>query len=366
MAESSGFGIPDYPVHADSAPSESIGLGCGWNFQPSPPGVGCDDTTIRVGRTESCKVTSTDPLGTGYAHQVTRWSNTLIGEYLAYCEDVRRLSPNTMRVYRAALTSYAEHLTSRKTTALNATREDVISWLVSMRDVAPRTLRQRHSIASGFHAYLVDNGDRRGNPVRLVPRARLTDFDRRVPTIAEVETCRALAGELVDRAAIALLYDCALRLEEATELRCHDVCVERWIITLVGKRGRRRKVPIVGARARATIAEQLLAVGNHGHVLQPPTRRIAPRYHPESIRRRLRHVALSAVGWDILPHDLRHARAEHLRAGDLDEFAIAKFLGHASIQQTATYVHPDDVAAAVARATRLHRLGAVRGPSASA
>ena len=147
-----------------------------------------------------------------------------------------------------------------------------------------------------------------------------------------------------DFAILSVLVHCALRREELANASMSRLQKRdgRWaFVDLVGKRGRRRTVPIPLA-AKAVIDEWTFAAGIESGFLFRRMRKGG----------RVTAFALSAWSvWDVVvrsanaagitdlaPHDLRRTSAKLCRTagGDLDQ--IQALLGHADLSTTAIYL----------------------------
>ena len=168
---------------------------------------------------------------------------------------------------------------------------------------------------------------------RFVPRAdrtRLFRLSSAHPTVA-----------IRDRALFALLLGSGLRRSEAASARRSDLHLEESIITINGKGGRVRRVPMSDT-VRAALATWLQKVPTHCESIFPQISRSGRllSVHPmsgaavaELLRRRTRQEALAP----IRPHDLRRTCVSDALEAGCDLLAIQQLLGHSSPQTTARY-----------------------------
>jgi integrase/recombinase XerC len=145
-----------------------------------------------------------------------------------------------------------------------------------------------------------------------------------------------------DAAVLGLLYGAGLRISEALSIKRCEAPVDRDALTVTGKGGKRRSVPIIepvkrGLETYLSLCpihlppEGPLFVGVKGGALSPRMIQFAVA--------ELR----GALGLpdSATPHALRHSFATHLlsRGGDLR--AIQELLGHASLSTTQIYTAVD-------------------------
>lgn len=276
--------------------------------------------------------------------------------YAQHLERVRRLSPATVRAYRADLRDLSATVADADVTEvdLEALREWL--WQATQRGDARSTLARRTAAARGFFAWAAETGLVAADPsLRLVAPKR----GRTLPQVATADGVRGMLDGLAERASrgdpvdlrdsamLEVLYGSAVRVSELTGLDIDDVDFDRATVRVLGKGSKERVVPF-GAPARraveAYVARARPALGERtdtassGSALFLGTRgaRISPRAVYDVVARELGKVlGTSAVG----PHALRHSAATHLLDGGADLRAVQEMLGHASLGTTQIYTH---------------------------
>ena len=118
------------------------------------------------------------------------------------------------------------------------------------------------------------------------------------------------------------------------------------MITVKGKGGRERMVPLNGAARRAikTYVEHLDAKakgGRHSSSFLFPSTGADGHLTRQRLVQELKALAVSAglEPKNISPHVLRHAFASHLLERGADLRAVQQLLGHADISTTQIYTH---------------------------
>jgi integrase/recombinase XerC len=163
----------------------------------------------------------------------------------------------------------------------------------------------------------------------------LDDTGAKTPGAAE-ETDRT---DLRDHAVLELLYGCGLRVAELCALDVDDVDVGRRMVTVHGKGGRPRRVPM--HERCATALSSWLEHGRDHYVTEasPPEavffNRVGRRLGPRDVRRLLDRRSPVPTH----PHALRHTFATHLLDGGADLRIVQELLGHASLETTQVYTH---------------------------
>jgi integrase/recombinase XerD len=175
-------------------------------------------------------------------------------------------------------------------------------------------------------------------------------------SIAEVDRLIAAARRLVEAAGAAdqrrhlrtlavveVLYATGMRVSELVSLPRAVLAGDGQVLTIKGKGGRERMVPL-NAPARAALAA-FLAVSDAAETT--PSRWLFPSRGAEGHLTRQRvgqdlKVVAETAGIDperVSPHILRHAFASHLLDRGADLRAVQQLLGHADISTTQIYTH---------------------------
>ena len=217
-------------------------------------------------------------------------------------------------------------------------------------DLAPSSLARKCSALRQFYGFLMDEGLRDDDPSPALPRPRSRRPLPRILNHAEVEALLLRAEEEAagDRpeavrllTLLELLYGSGLRATELVSLPLNAVPRDAPFLTVTGKGGQQRMVP-VSTRARQALS-RWLALRSAGSRHLFPSR--GEKGHVTRVRlfQMLRELALRA-GLDparVSPHVLRHAFATHLLEGGADLRVLQTLLGHADIATTQIYTHVD-------------------------
>ena len=278
------------------------------------------------------------------------WSG-LLDEYSAHLSAERGLSPHTVRAYRTDLADLALFVDVE---VGRVTLGRLRGWLARMADdgAATATVQRRVACARGFFAWA-----QREVPLSVNPAARLRAPKRRqhLPTVlpvgaveAGISGAEARVGEdddplaRRDLALVEVLYSSGLRVSEACGLLLRDVDRERQSLSVLGKGGKHRTVP-VGLPALRAIDSWLDVRPQLARAGSPETVFLGARGGALASRvaRRVVHELTSAAGpgMDVGPHGLRHAMATHLIEGGADLRSVQEMLGHASVATTQIYTH---------------------------
>lgn len=276
----------------------------------------------------------------------------------------RGAAANTLAAYRRDLEGAAEAIGD----LVAADNAALASLGKVWADLAPSSLARKCSALRQFYGFLIDEGWRKDDPSPALPRPRARRPLPRLLSHAEVEALFARAEEEAagDKAEavrmlalLELLYGSGLRATELVSLPLSAVPRDAPFLTVTGKGGQQRMVP-VSTRARQALSRWLALRAGDGKALFPSS---SKQGHLTRIRlfQLLRDLA-GRAGLDpekVSPHVLRHAFATHLLEGGADLRVLQTLLGHADIATTQIYTHVDS-ARLVALVNARHPL-AVRG-----
>lgn len=143
-----------------------------------------------------------------------------------------------------------------------------------------------------------------------------------------------------DDAVLELLYGSGLRVSEVCTLRPGDVDLARRRVTVWGKGGKQRTVPL----SEPAVAALERWMRRHRPLVTPEAASVGDalfwnargaRLTPRDVRRLLDRRSAHPTH----PHALRHTFATHLLDGGADLRAVQELLGHADLSTTQIYTH---------------------------
>jgi site-specific recombinase XerD len=248
------------------------------------------------------------------------------------------LSEATRRGYAVDVREFASWLRQRGTPLERVDVRTLADYTAELgrarpRKLAPTTIARKLAAVRSF--LRVTLGPARVPEASFAPRRprRLPDAPRAADvdaTLAGVEGDGPLA--LRNRALVELVYSAGLRSREAILLDLADVDFEQEQVTVLGKGGKERVVPLG--------EEAAYWLGRYLREARPALARGAENAFFVSTRgRRLDTSTLRRVV--AHPHRLRHAFATHLLEGGADLRTIQELLGHSSLSTTQVYSHVD-------------------------
>ncbi|MDH3741421.1 MAG: site-specific tyrosine recombinase XerD [Hyphomicrobiales bacterium] len=292
---------------------------------------------------------------------ISAGNGRLIGNFLEMMSAERGARPNTLEAYRRDLADYGSVLEASKTGFCKATSDDIRGYLQVLNEqgMASTTAARRLSAVRQFHRFLYAEGLTDGNPATVIEGPVQA---RPLPKVLShnqvdrlLETARAGISRVQGRdklkaarmhCLVELLYASGLRVSELVSLTVQTIRADDRLLTITGKGGRERLVPLSDA-ARAAISDYLKLCRKQDCMPGEITPWLFPGHGRSGHLTRqqfglgLKDLAIAA-GLDpekVSPHVLRHAFASHLLAGGADLRAVQQMLGHADISTTQIYTH---------------------------
>jgi len=226
--------------------------------------------------------------------------------------------------------------------------------------LAPSTVARKASALRQFFGFALDEGWRQDDPSGALPAPRTR---RTLPKVLSHDAIAALFERAEAEAAgndpialrllafIEMLYGSGLRASELVSLPLSAIPRDAPLITIMGKGGQARMVPI-SERARIALSRWIAVrpstpQSRYAFPGRPQRsddgKRTDRHFSRVRLFQSLKELAVRA-GLDpagISPHVLRHAFATHLLEGGADLRVLQTLLGHQDIATTQIYTHVD-------------------------
>jgi integrase/recombinase XerD len=282
--------------------------------------------------------------------------------FLAMMTSERGAADNTVQAYRRDIGDFLQFLQSHGRTLAAVEAADVSAYLrwMSEAGLAPTSRARRLSGLRQFFKFLRAEGAIADDPTqgfagpkkgRTLPKfLSVAEVDRLIEA-ARLRTGTGKGRERVRAlrlyALIELLYATGMRVSELVTLPRSVLTGDRRVMTIKGKGGRERLVPLNTA-ARAALDDYLNVGGGEEDVSRMvktkwlfASRGAEGHLTRQRLAQELKELAVEA-GLDparVSPHVLRHAFASHLLDRGADLRSVQQLLGHADISTTQIYTH---------------------------
>jgi len=284
-----------------------------------------------------------------------------IGQFLEMLAAERGAADNTLQAYRRDLDDFATFLRARNRALVATSPADISAYMRSISEggLAAASRARRLSAIRQLFRFLAAEGLVEENPAHGLASPRRARALPKTLSVAEVDrlieaartriapsTGRDLVRALRLYALIEMLYATGMRVSELVTLPRSVLAGDGRVLTIKGKGGRERLVPLNQA-ARAAL-EQYLDVGFEDGLAPMvktkwlfASRGAEGHFTRQRLAQELKVLAVDA-GLDpdrVSPHVLRHAFASHLLDRGADLRSVQQLLGHADISTTQIYTH---------------------------
>ena len=273
-----------------------------------------------------------------------------------FAESLTRASPNTVAAYRGDLegfVAWAGRAGIEDPAAVDRIALRRYLAYLGTRGFEPRSIARKASSLRRYFAWLRHAGVIETDPARSL---RAPAGKGRLPRVLNATELEVLLDDpparvtddppevrLRDDALVEVLYGCGLRVGELCRLDLPDVALRTRTLTVWGKGGKQRQVPLGEPTAEALdgwlaggrpvmLAEATPPAGDEAALFYNRRHR---RLTPRDVRRVLDRRAAAPTH----PHALRHSYATHLLDGGADLRAVQELLGHADVATTQLYTH---------------------------
>ena len=275
----------------------------------------------------------------------------------------RGAAKNTLDAYERDLADFLVFLADGARAVVDARRADITHYMQagSVQGLAPASRARRLSAIRQLYKFLEAEGLVADNPAEGVRAPKQPRALPKTLSVAEVDmlletakkltlgaTGRALVNSARLHCLVEMLYATGMRVSELVSLPRGVLDGDPRVLTIKGKGGRERLVPL-NSSARIAIDRYLGLGSNPADGVLPMVRTkwlFASRSAGGHLTRQrlgndIKELA-SAAGLDperVSPHVLRHAFASHLLDRGADLRSVQQLLGHADISTTEIYTH---------------------------
>lgn len=290
-----------------------------------------------------------------------------IQRYLLNAES-RRLSPNTIALYKYIYQRLVEHL-EPGTTFAEIEQEDLEEFLAGFPELSNSSICNYHAALASLWSWAVEQKICSENPLHHIERPKPEQRVVKPFTEAEVRSLLAACGRsraytrpgkrkcdharptaARDRAIILTLLDTGLRATELCNLRIADLDQKNRELIAFGKGSKERRLPLD--------PRTLQAIVRYLDTRAEPERPDLPLFATENetalCRQNLRHL-LERMGEragveGVHPHRFRHTFAIAFLRNGGDIYSLQRMMGHSTLTMVQRYL-----ALAQSDVTQAHR-----------
>lgn len=280
---------------------------------------------------------------------------TLIKNYMEYCDTQKRLNQKTLKAYRIDLAQFLGQISFKNNSEITPEMlEDYIKKL--HRYYKPKTVKRKIASIKAFFHYLEQKDKIQVNPFKkiqvrfrepvILPKTiPLQTIETLLATIYD-KRCNAKTNyqrrnALKDAAIIELLFATGIRISELCSLKKSDINLHEGTVLIYGKGMKERYLQI----GNNSVIDILIEYKNEfqSEIKKSMyffSNKSGNALSDQSVRRMIRRYAsFASIDLHLTPHMFRHTFATSLLEADVDIRYIQEMLGHSSINITSIYTH---------------------------
>ena len=258
-----------------------------------------------------------------------------IDEYLNYCENVRRMSEQTLHSKRWICREFLKTIKIDSLSELS--NKHINEWIAEQtaRGCSGRTINSRLVNLVAMLRYFQDMGISFPKlKLRLIIKCKEQPPRRVYYTREQIEQALKYADHL-EWLLIKLCFDCGLRISELRNLRLMNL--NGRMVTFIGK-GSKARESYMSEEARSRLDDWI----QRNRISDFIWVRTPGKNEPmsvEDIRYLMRKPFYQAGFKNFYPHALRHSFATDIQKHGASLMETKEMLGHARIETTERYVH---------------------------
>ena len=273
-----------------------------------------------------------------------------IESYLTVCQDLKGLSPLTLKAYRIDLKQFNDFMLHKDCLS----KECMIEYIdVLHKKYKPKSAKRKIACVKAFYHYLEIENLIILNPFhkikikykepivlpKTIPISNVESiikyaYQQHYSAITDYQKEASLRNILI----LELLFSTGMRVSEISNLKTSNINLKSKNIYVYGK-GSKERIMCLAYESVTKLLEQYLDNRkNSSEYLF--TNKLGNHYSDQSIRNMVNSYAKAAgVEIHITPHMFRHTFATALLDEDVNIRYIQQLLGHSSIVTTQIYTH---------------------------
>lgn len=293
----------------------------------------------------------------------------LSNDFLNYCQNNRRLSQNTIRVYQYDLQHFIDFLSRKPQSKIEfseVTKVTLEDYLSTLEQYSVKTIRRKFACVRSFFRFLEDQEKIEHNPflrfhidirepyrirtamsVEEINKLLSAAYNEKPPSLSGTSDpliLKITSEEFIwirDVAIVELLFVGGLRVSELCSLKFEDIDLICHTIMVHGKGNKERLIYLENKEVIVALTRYLYfrkKVVRHLPYLF--ITKFSQMLSTQAVRNLVtKYTRLSGLGKNITPHVFRHTFATLLLEEGVDIKYIQDFLGHSSITTTQIYLH---------------------------
>lgn len=273
-----------------------------------------------------------------------------IKAFIDYLLLERHYSPHTAHAYERDVRQFMRFIkVNDEQLLLKVTYRDIRGFVSDMLDngLTEKTVNRKISSLKSFYKFLrtvepsIENLFATHKSLKVAKKVQIPFSKEEVAIILDQSLDPADFKSVRNLIVVELLYATGMRRKELIDLQLSSIDVFQNVITVLGKRNKTRKIPMLNSLANSlqrylTLRKAVAPAGEQALIISNKGKAVSPSFVYKVI-----DDYFSAVSQKVKtsPHVLRHSFATHLLDAGADLNAIKELLGHSSLASTQVYTH---------------------------
>ncbi len=284
-----------------------------------------------------------------------------IDKFIDYMNVHKRVSSHTIAAYSRELRNLSEYLARSGGCSIESiTRSDLRSYIMTLSEggLSPNSINRSIATLRSFFKYALSQKIITENPAHLISWLKKTKplprfltqnqtlelLEQSSPQEKSIDSLEERYKSQLQHTIILLFYTTGLRRGELSELTLENIDFQQNTLTIQGKGGKWRNVPLlekVSEEVKKMIFLQkelgIICKSAKNYVLLSLDSNPLSGYQLYYIVKKW----FARLGLDstLSPHSLRHSFATHLVSEDVSLRVVQELLGHSSLSVTQRYTH---------------------------
>ncbi len=270
-------------------------------------------------------------------------------EFVAYLQQEKRMSKNTLEAYKRDVLGLIAFLESRGTrNVLETSSTDIVAYLHNLKGMGKTAATVNRKLASlrSFFNYLMKRGLISENPTAGIKSPRIEHKELEFLSIEEIDKLLETPDESLkgrrDKAILEVLYATGIKVSELIDANVEDVNFRMGFITCA-QTSRARIVPL-GRPARVALEDYVYDVRDKLIRDNKKEKALFVNYYGQRITRQGLWKLLKEYGKKagiearITPNIIRNSFAIHMLQNGADLKSLQELMGHEDITATQVYL----------------------------
>jgi integrase/recombinase XerD len=272
--------------------------------------------------------------------------NQLCTAFEAYLLTERRVSRNTIDAYNNDMQQFIVFFNQKSWSITSITGTDLkqfVHYLYNLK-LSSRSISRKISTLKTFFLYLYTNYAIKNSAKDLC----FPSVEQKLPTYLSEEEVKLILTTAEQDASLHgmrntimlyLLYVSGMRVSELVALKVTDFHFDTGFVSVLGKGGRERMIPLPSAITDLLIV-YIRSIHNRPYLFSVTYGKKIKPLSRQSCWIILKKLCLQAgIQKSVSPHQLRHSFATHMLKKGADLRSLQELLGHESIATVQIYTH---------------------------